>query len=109
MTLSELKIGKYGTITGYILPQAPAAPKGQGEAEKKAPFPRRPKGDVPQESASLRRIGRLAEMGFVPGTRVLALAAAPLGSPRRYRLRGYEITLGDSETAAIAIRPEESP
>ena len=109
MTLSELKIGKYGTITGYILPPTSTAPAGQGKAGKALPPPTRQKGETPQKSTALRRIGRLAEMGFVPGTRVLALAAAPLGSPRRYRLRGYEITLGDSETAAIAIRPEESP
>ena len=108
MTLRELKIGMYGTITGYILPQAPAAPAGKGKAGKSIPPPNCQKGEAPQKSTALRRIVRLAEMGFVPGTRVLALAAAPLGSPRRYRLRGYEITLGDSETAAIAIRPEES-
>ncbi len=35
----------------------------------------------------------LMELGFLPGVRVLALAAAPSGDPRVYRVDGAELAL----------------
>jgi ferrous iron transport protein A len=47
---------------------------------------------------------RLLEMGFVPGTWVKLLKAAPLGDPLQLQLRGYHISLRRAEAAQIRVR-----
>lgn len=48
---------------------------------------------------------RLLEMGFVPGTPVQLVKAAPLGDPLQFRVRGYHISLRRSEAAMIRVEP----
>lgn len=48
--------------------------------------------------------GRLADLGFLPGTPVLCLRCAPLGDPRVYELRGSQLCLRKSEAACIRVR-----
>lgn len=47
---------------------------------------------------------RLLEMGFVPGTRVELVKAAPLGDPLELRIRGYHLSLRRAEAAHIRVR-----
>lgn len=47
---------------------------------------------------------RLLEMGFVPGTSVKVVKAAPLGDPLEIQLRGYHISLRRLEAQRIALR-----
>lgn len=46
---------------------------------------------------------RLAEMGFVAGTRVRMVKIAPMGDPLQFVVRGYHISLRRAEAARIAI------
>ena len=50
--------------------------------------------------------GRLADLGFLPGTAVTCLRRAPLGDPRVYELRGVQFCLRRSEAARIEVRLE---
>lgn len=54
---------------------------------------------------SLRK--RLLAMGFVPGTRIEALRAAPLGDPVEYRVKGYCISLRKEEARLISVTVQE--
>ncbi len=47
---------------------------------------------------------RLADLGFVEGTRVRLLRRAPLGDPIVFELRGYRICLRRSEADRILVR-----
>jgi Fe2+ transport system protein FeoA len=47
---------------------------------------------------------RLLDLGFVPGTRVRVLRAAPLGDPTAYELRGTQLCLRRGEAAQILVR-----
>jgi len=49
---------------------------------------------------------RLRELGFVPGTKITCLGAAPAGTPVRYALRGAVIALRkkDAETVCVEAR-----
>jgi Fe2+ transport system protein FeoA len=47
---------------------------------------------------------RLRDLGFVAGTRIAVLRAAPLGDPVLYELRGYELSLRRSEASRVRIR-----
>jgi ferrous iron transport protein A len=47
---------------------------------------------------------RLLEMGFVPGTWVKLLKAAPLGDPLQLQLRGYHISLRRAEAAKVRVK-----
>ncbi|MBF0623266.1 MAG: ferrous iron transport protein A [Magnetococcales bacterium] len=51
---------------------------------------------------------RLAEMGFVKGARVSAGQTAPLGDPRTYTIRGYQISLRRAEADQILIAAADS-
>jgi ferrous iron transport protein A len=46
---------------------------------------------------------RLLVMGFVPGTGVEVLRAAPLGDPVEYRVKGYCISLRREEAKLISV------
>jgi ferrous iron transport protein A len=46
---------------------------------------------------------RLLEMGFVPGTPVQLVKAAPFGDPLLFRVRGYHISLRRAEAARIRV------
>lgn len=47
---------------------------------------------------------RLEDLGFVPGTPVVARRRAPLGDPRVYELRGSQLCLRDSEARSVRVR-----
>ena len=48
---------------------------------------------------------RLAELGFVPRTEVLAVRRAPLGDPTVYDLRGTRLCLRRREANRVRVRP----
>lgn len=50
---------------------------------------------------------RLADLGFLPGTRVRTLRRAPLGDPRVYELRGVRMCLRRREAAVVRVRIDE--
>jgi Fe2+ transport system protein FeoA len=54
--------------------------------------------DLPEGAAQ-----RLQELGFVPGSRVLAAWTAPGGDPRVYRVDGAEIALRKETAAHILV------
>jgi ferrous iron transport protein A len=49
---------------------------------------------------------RLLEMGFVPGTGVEVVKAAPLGDPLELRIRGYHLSLRRAEAAHVRVREQ---
>lgn len=49
---------------------------------------------------------RLQSMGVVKGTEILVDHTAPLGDPRVYTLKGYRLTLRNSEARLILVMPE---
>lgn len=52
------------------------------------------------------RRGRLPELGFVPGTRVTVVKAAPVGDPVELLLRGYCLCVRKAALRDIEIAPE---
>jgi Fe2+ transport system protein FeoA len=48
---------------------------------------------------------RLADLGFLPGTRIRVLRRAPLGDPTEYELRGYRLCLRRREAAQVRVVP----
>lgn len=48
--------------------------------------------------------GRLADLGFLPGTLVTCLRRAPLGDPRVYELRGVQLCLRRQEARLVQVR-----
>ncbi len=48
---------------------------------------------------------RLADLGFVPGTRVEVERLAPLGEPRLVRIRGSRFAMRSSEARWVLVRP----
>lgn len=47
---------------------------------------------------------RLADLGFLPGTRVTLVRRAPLGDPSVYELRGSQLCIRRREARGIRIR-----
>jgi Fe2+ transport system protein FeoA len=47
---------------------------------------------------------RLLDLGFIPGTRVVAEFTSPLGDPTSYRVRGALIALRRDQAREIGIR-----
>jgi ferrous iron transport protein A len=47
---------------------------------------------------------RLMELGFLPGTRVLAVRAAPGGDPRVFRVDGAEVALRRETARLLTLR-----
>ncbi|MGO9095264.1 MAG: FeoA family protein [Bryobacteraceae bacterium] len=52
---------------------------------------------------------RLMELGFVPGSRIVAALSAPGGDPRVFRVDGSEIALRRDTAALLKLRHEVSP
>ena len=48
---------------------------------------------------------RLADLGFLPRTRVRVLRSAPLGDPIVYELRGYRLCMRRAEAARVLVVP----
>lgn len=46
---------------------------------------------------------RLLEMGLTPGVDVRLVAAAPLGDPLEFELRGYLLSIRKSEAALVDV------
>jgi ferrous iron transport protein A len=56
--------------------------------------------DLPDDIAR-----RLMELGFVPGSPVVAALSAPGGDPRVFRVDGSEIALRRETAARLVVRP----
>ena len=50
--------------------------------------------------------GRLMDLGFVPGSEVRPLFAAPMGDPRAYLVCDTVIALRQRDAAAVAVEAE---
>ena len=50
--------------------------------------------------------GRLLDLGFVPGSEIRPLYAAPLGDPRAYLVCDTVIALRQRDAAAVAVEGE---
>lgn len=48
---------------------------------------------------------RLMEMGLIEGEEIENLGAAPLGDPVEYLIRGYRLSLRNSEARRVTIEP----
>ena len=46
---------------------------------------------------------RLLALGFVPGTLIEAVRAAPLGDPVEYQIKGYGISLRKEDARLISV------
>ena len=51
---------------------------------------------------------RLLALGFVPGSVIEAVRAAPLGDPIEYRVKGYCISLRKEEARLISVTTGEA-
>ena len=49
---------------------------------------------------------RILEMGITPGVALSVMRAAPLGFPIEVKIRGYALTLRESEAECIEIESE---
>lgn len=65
---------------------------------------------MPGQTARVRRVGsagalrrRLLDMGLVRGAEIEMLKRAPLGDPIEYRVRGYHLSLRQTEARMIEI------
>ena len=54
-------------------------------------------------SASEPLRGRLLDLGFVPGSKIRPLYAAPLGDPRAYLICDTVIALRQRDAATVAV------
>ena len=52
--------------------------------------------------------GRLADLGFVPGTEVVCVRTAPLGDPVEFELRGFRICLRSADLVGLEIERVEA-
>ncbi len=50
---------------------------------------------------------RLLAMGFVPGTKIEVLRAAPFGDPVEYRVKGYCLSLRKDEAKLVSVSTGE--
>ncbi|MFU2208995.1 FeoA family protein [Solidesulfovibrio sp. C21] len=46
---------------------------------------------------------RIRDMGLVPGTRVMVIGRAPLADPVELRMKGYTLSLRNSEADYISV------
>ena len=51
---------------------------------------------------------RLFDMGVTPGANVYLRKKAPLGDPLEVTIRGYELTLRNSEAALVTLEVEDA-
>lgn len=59
---------------------------------------------VDLRSSGLER-RRMMDLGIVPGTRVVAELASPLGDPVAYRVRGATIALRQQQAQLVLVEP----
>jgi ferrous iron transport protein A len=59
--------------------------------------------DLPEDASR-----RLMELGFVPGSPIVAALSAPGGDPRVFRVDGSEIALRRDTAARLMLRPAAS-
>lgn len=52
---------------------------------------------------------RVRDMGLVPGTPILVMGRAPLKDPVEIKLRGYNLTLRNSEADHILVEIKDAP
>ncbi|MBR0206988.1 MAG: ferrous iron transport protein A [Clostridia bacterium] len=57
-------------------------------------------------SASEPLLGRLLDLGFVPGGEITPLYAAPTGDPRAYLVCDTVIALRQKDAAAVAVEAQ---
>jgi ferrous iron transport protein A len=55
-----------------------------------------------QTKGALKR--RLIDMGITPGVEIMVRKVAPLGDPIEINLRGYELTIRNTEAQSICIQ-----
>lgn len=48
---------------------------------------------------------RLMEMGLTPGVDIALLGVAPLGDPLELEVRGYRLSVRNSEAARVLVNP----
>ena len=48
---------------------------------------------------------RLMEMGLIPGTELTVVGTAPLGDPLELDVRGYRLSVRQSEASRVEIDP----
>jgi ferrous iron transport protein A len=53
--------------------------------------------------------GRLAELGFVPGTQLCIIRSAPLGDPIEIEIRGTRVCVRRAEIEDLYSIPESAP
>ncbi len=51
---------------------------------------------------------RLMELGFLPGTLVVAAGRSPFGDPRIFRVDGSEVALRRETAACLMLRPPQA-
>ena len=63
---------------------------------------------APGQSARVEKVGgegavrrRLMDMGIVRGTEIAVVKVSPMGDPVEYRVRGYHLSLRQSEAQLI--------
>lgn len=59
-----------------------------------------------QASGELGR--RIRDMGLIPGTEFMVVGRAPLKDPVALRMKGYTLTLRNSEADYLVVTPEEA-
>jgi Fe2+ transport system protein FeoA len=50
---------------------------------------------------------RIAEMGLCPGAEITTVRRAPLNDPLEFTVRGYFISLRNSEASMVVVRTKE--
>jgi len=65
---------------------------------------------APGQSARVEKVGgegavrrRLMDMGIVRGTEIAVVKVSPMGDPVEYRVRGYHLSLRQSEAQLIEV------
>lgn len=82
--------------------------RGRGHAPKTlAELPEGDSGVLDSLSLPEEIAHRLMELGFLPGTTVVAGRSAPGGDPRVYRVDGSEIALRSETTRHLLLKPPE--
>ena len=61
------------------------------------------KGIVKTVNGEKRIRRRLFDMGVTPGVEIIVVKKAPMGDPTEIHLRGYHLTLRNSECALIEV------
>ena len=93
------------TSSSITLPALPVASREDDERTALSSLPPGSEAVIAglRESSAVSR--RLADLGFLEGTRVRVLRRAPLGDPLVFELRGYRICLRSCEADVILVHP----